>query len=143
METTIKPTPAFWVISVLALLWNLMGVNQYLQQAYNTETFQAMYTSAQLDTINNMPPWATAAFAIAVFGGFLGCVLLLLRKKQAKLLFQISLLGIIVQMIYNFFVANMMEEYGTSALIMPILILIIGFYLISFSRQAERKGVLN
>jgi hypothetical protein len=143
METTIKPTPAFWVISVLALLWNLMGVNQYLQQAYNTESFQAMYTPTQLETINNMPPWATAAFAIAVFGGFLGCVLLLLRKKQAKLLFQISLLGIIVQMIYNFFVANMMDEYGTTAIIMPLLILIIGFYMITFSRQADRKGVLT
>ncbi len=143
METTIKPTPAFWVISVLALLWNLMGVNQYLQQAYNTESFQAMYTPTQLETINNMPSWATAAFAIAVFGGFLGCVLLLLRKKQAKLLFQISLLGIIVQMIYNFFVANMMDEYGTTAIIMPLLILIIGFYMITFSRQADRKGVLT
>lgn len=143
MESTIKPTPAFWVISVLALLWNLMGVNQYLQQAYNTETFQAMYTPAQLETINNTPPWATAAFAIAVFGGFLGCVLLLLRKKQAKLLFQLSLLGIVVQMIYNFFIAKIIDDYGTSAIIMPLLILIIGFYMVTFSSQADRKGVLT
>lgn len=43
-----KPSISFWVISVVALLWNLMGVSQYIQQAYNTESFRAMYTSEQL-----------------------------------------------------------------------------------------------
>ena len=30
--------------------------------------------------VENRPAWATAAFAIAVFGGAFGCLLLLLRK---------------------------------------------------------------
>lgn len=28
-----KPTISFWIISVIALVWNLMGVSQYIQQA--------------------------------------------------------------------------------------------------------------
>ena len=143
MSTTIKPTTSFWVISVIGLLWNLMGANQYIQQAYKTEAFKSMYTPEQLETINNMPTWAIAAFAIAVFAGVLGCILLLLRKKQAKLLFQISLLGIVVQMIYNFFVAKITEVYGPGSVIMPILILIIGYYLLSFSKQADRNDLLS
>lgn len=143
MSTNIKPTTSFWVISVIGLLWNLMGANQYIQQAYKTEAFKSMYTPEQLETINNMPTWATAAFAIAVFAGVLGCILLLLRKKQAKLLFQISLLGIVVQMIYNFFVAKITEVYGPGSVIMPILILIIGYYLLSFSKQADKNGLLS
>ena len=45
------------------------------------------------------PAWATGAFAIAVFGGALGCLLLLLRKSTAYYLFIASLLGVIVAMI--------------------------------------------
>ena len=143
MSTTIKPTTSFWVISAIGLIWNLMGANQYIQQAYKTEGFKSMYTPEQLETINNMPTWAIAAFAIAVFAGVLGCILLLLRKKQAKLLFQISLIGIIVQMIYNFFITKITEVYGPGAVIMPILILIIGYYLLSFSKQADKNHLLS
>lgn len=32
-----KPTSAFWIISAVALLWNIMGVIAYLGQAYMTE----------------------------------------------------------------------------------------------------------
>lgn len=143
MSTKTKPSITFWIISAIGLIWNLMGANQYIQQAYKTESFKSMYTPEQLETINNMPTWATAAFAIAVFAGVLGCILLLLRKKQAKLLFQISLLGIIVQMIYNFIVAKITEVYGPGAVIMPIMILIIGFFLLSYSKQADKRDLLS
>ena len=32
-----KPTPKFYIIGVLALIWNLMGVGAYLIQAFMTE----------------------------------------------------------------------------------------------------------
>jgi hypothetical protein len=143
MSTTTKPSTSFWVISAIGLLWNLLGANQYVQQAYKTDAFKSLYTPEQLEIISNMPAWATAAFAVGVFGGVLGCILLLLRKKQAKLLFQISLLGIIVQMIYNFFIANITEVYGPLAMIMPIMILIIALFLLSYARQAAKKDLLS
>ena len=143
MSTTTKPSTSFWVISAIGLLWNLLGANQYVQQAYKTDSFKSLYTPEQLEIIGNMPAWATAAFAVGVFGGVLGCILLLLRKKQAKLLFQISLLGIIVQMIYNFFIANITEVYGPLAMIMPIMILIIALFLLSYARQAAKKDLLS
>ena len=40
------------------------------------------------------PAWATGAFAIAVWGGALGCLLLLLRKAVALYIFAASALGI-------------------------------------------------
>lgn len=143
MATNTKPSTMYWVISVIALLWNLMGANQYIQQAYKTEAFKAMYTPEQLKIISDMPVWATAAFAIAVFGGVLGSILLLLRKKLAILLFQISLLGIIVQMIYNFFIAKITEVYGPTAVIMPIMIVVIGLFLVSYATQADKKNLLS
>ena len=80
--TTTKPPVWFWIISILALIWNSMGVNQYLQQAYNTEAFKSMVSTEELEMIGQLPTWYTAVFAIAVFAGALGCILLLLRKKR-------------------------------------------------------------
>lgn len=134
-----KPPVWFWIISVIALLWNAMGVNAYIQQAYKTDSFKAMYTEEQLDMIANTPAWATAAFAVAVFAGILGCLGLLLRKKWAKSLFLLSLLGIIVQMTYNLFISKAMEVYGPGAVIMPILVLFVGVFLLWYSKKAIAK----
>ena len=62
-----KPPIWYWLLSIIALVWNGMGVNAYLQQAYNTESYQTMYSEEQLEIAANMPAWVTAAFAIAVF----------------------------------------------------------------------------
>ncbi len=91
----------------------------------------------------DIPAWVTAAFAIAVFGGTLGCLGLLLRKKWARLVFLISLIGIIVQMIHNVFISNNMDVYGPGAVIMPIMVLIIGVYLIMYSKSAIKKSWIS
>jgi hypothetical protein len=49
--------------------------------------------------MESWPTWATGAFALGVFGGTLGCLLLLYRKSTAYYVFIASLLGIVVQMI--------------------------------------------
>ena len=103
-NSTNKPTTAFWVIAVVALISNLMGVMAYLGQAYMTDEALAALPEAERAINENYPAWATAAFAIAVFGGAIGCILLLLRKKMATTLFIVSLIGILVQMIYNFII---------------------------------------
>lgn len=135
-----KPKRFFWIIGIIALLWNLMGINQYVQQAYMTNSFKAMFTEEQLQLIADAPAWATAAFAIAVFGGFLGSILLLLRKKSAKIIFIISLIAILVQMYYNFFVIDSFAIYGPGAAVMPTLIIIFALFFIWFSKYSIKKN---
>lgn len=135
-----KPSTSFWVISVIALLWNLMGVSAYLQQVYMTDSFKAMYTEEQLKLITETPAWVNGAFAIAVFGGVLGCILLLLRKKLAKTVFLLSLIGIVVQMYYNFFVIDSIAIYGPGATIMPIMIVLFALFLIWYSKFCIKKN---
>ncbi|MDP5093159.1 MAG: hypothetical protein NWQ17_07595, partial [Polaribacter sp.] len=115
-----KPATSFWVIGVLALIWNALGVMAYLGQKLMTDEMKAMIPADQLEIIENTPAWATAAFAIAVWFGLLGCIVLLMRKKIAKLLFIISLVGVLVQLVYNLFLTNAMEVYGTQSLIQPL-----------------------
>ena len=135
-----KPSTSFWVISVIALLWNLMGVNAYIQQAFKTDSFKAMYNEEQLKMIAEAPAWATGAFAIAVFGGFLGCVLLLMRKKIAKTIFMFSLIGILVQMYYNFFVIDSIAVYGPGAMAMPIMVILFAVFLIWYANFCTKKN---
>ena len=138
-----KPGISFWIISTMALIWNLMGVNQYLQQAYNTESFREMYTDEQFQVIQATPSWAISAFAFAVFGGAVGCIFLLFRKKVAKTFFIISLIGIIIQMIYNVFIVKAMQVYGPGAILMPITIIGVGFFLIWYSKKATANDWLS
>ncbi len=140
---TKKPTTSFWVISGVAFVWNLLGVMAYLAQAYMTEETLNSLPEAEQAIYQNVPIWATASFAFAVWGGALGCLLLLLRKNWAKAVLFISFLGIIIQMIYNVFLSKSLEVYGPGGLVMPILVVFIGAYLVWYSRKAETNGWLS
>ncbi len=141
--TTTKPTTSFWIITVLALLWNIIGVVAYIMQVTMTpediaalpENQQAMYT--------DVPAWATSAFALATWGGLLANVLLLVRKKLAGPLFVASFFAILVSMYHSFFMTNMLEVSGASGTILPICIILIGAFMIFFTRNAAAKGWLS
>ncbi|PWG05052.1 hypothetical protein [Polaribacter aquimarinus] len=143
MTNSTKPTTSFWVISVIALIWNFMGVMAYLSQAFMTDEIKATLPKEQQALYENVPAWATAAFAIAVWGGLFACILLLMRKKLAKTIFVISLLGIIVQMIYNFFISGAMDVYGPGGMIMPLMVIIIGVFLVWYSKKCADDGILS
>ena len=136
-QQTDKPAIWFWVVSVLTLVWNGIGVNVYLQQAYNTEGYQSMNTPEQLEIIANLPTWITGAFAIAVFAGLLGCIALLLRKKWATSLLLLSLVAVIAQMGYL-----LMKGYADN-MGRTIAIIVVALFLVWFSRSAKAKGWLS
>jgi len=69
-----KQPKSFYVIASIALLWNLIGVFQYLGMAYmSAETFNSLDESMQSYIINE-PAWVTAAFALAVFSASVASV---------------------------------------------------------------------
>lgn len=133
----------FMIVSGIALLWNLMGVMAYVMQMTMTQDALAAMSEAERMLYSNQPAWATAAFAIAVNGGALGCLLLLLKKSLAVLVLIVSLLGVAIQMFYNFFIADTMAVYGPGSIIMPIAVLMFSVFLIWFSMDARNKGWLG
>ncbi len=138
-----KPAKVFWVIGVVALLWNLMGVWAYLAQAYMSDEALAALPEAERALYENVPAWATAAFATAVFGGAIACILLLLRRKTATLVFIISLIGIIVQMVYNIGISKAAEVYGPGGMLMPAMVLLIGIFLVWYGKNSYQKGWIS
>jgi hypothetical protein len=141
--TTNKPATWFWVVSVLALIWNLMGVYAYISQVtMSPEALQAL-PDEERALYASVPSWATGAFAIAVWAGALGCLLLLLRRKLAMPILIISLIGIVVQMFYNLFISNSIEVYGPGGMIMPVMVIAIAIFLIWFTRKSTTNGWLR
>ncbi len=143
-QSRIKPTLWFWVLGVLALLWNLMGVSAYLMDAYMKDDVMAAFSEAQKAIFIDQPIWLTAAYALAVFGGTLGCVGLLLRKKWAIPLFLISLIAVIARTAYYFFMTNSTEVFDmVQGTILPIAVIIIAALLYIFSKIAtERRWIV-
>jgi|TARA_B110000495_G_scaffold188251_1_gene188327 hypothetical protein len=120
-----------------------MGVMAYLDQAYTTDEAKALLTEAKKVLYDNVPIWVTAAFAIAVFGGVLASITLLMRKQIAKTLFLVSLIGMLAQMVYNFFISGAIDDYGPAEIIMSTMVIVIGVYLYLFSKKSIINGWLN
>ena len=142
-ESKNKPTTSFWIIGIVALIWNLMGVYEYLTIAYMTSEELFDLPPEEQVLYENIPAWVTAAFALAVFGGSLGCILLLLRKKLATPVFIISFVSILAQMTYNLLMSNAMEVYGPVGFIMPVMVIAVGAFLVWYSRKTQAQGILS
>lgn len=133
---------SFWAIGAFALIWNVMGsVNFFMQM--NADMLTA-YRESERAIIEGRPVWATGGFAIAVFGGTLGGLLLLLKKSAATYLFIASLLGVIVTVIHTINIANSRVNFSAMEIVIMILMpLVVVAFLIWYSKQAENKGWIS
>ena len=132
---------SFWAIGALCLVWNLMGVMTYVQEM-NPDALASMPESYRA-MVEMRPAWATGAFAIAVWGGALGCVLLLLRKSISLYVFIASLIGIVVQMTYNLAIAESTQSFGPFETAMIIMIPGIALFLIWYTMHASKRGWIS
>ena len=136
--TTKNKTPKwFMVVAGILLVWNLLGVMAYIMQVTMSPEALAALPEAQRQLLENTPTWATAAFAVAVNGGVLGCLLLLLKRNLAGLFLQLSLAGVLVQMFHSFFMSNSFEVFGPGGMVMPIMVIIIAIYLVILAARAK------
>ena len=143
-ENNESSTPKwFSIVAILALLWNLMGVLNYLMRAYRSDEAFAALPEAQQGYLEATPAWAVAGFGLAVWFGALGSLALVLKKGWAYPVLIISLIGVLMQMVHSFFVSNALEVFGAGSMGMLILVLIIGIYLIWLARSAKAKGWIS
>ena len=138
-NTAVKIHWSFWAIGAVTLIWNMMGVINFFMQM-NPHMLTA-YRESERAIIEGRPSWATAAFAIAVFGGSLGCLLLLLRKPAAYYMFIASLLGVAATMAHTLSTGihfSLGEIAGI--ILMPLMV---AAFLIWYSKLVESKGWIN
>ena len=140
-----KPSTAYWIISAVLLVWNIIGLMFYYQQSTLTTEIMADagLTAQQIAHITNTPAWGHSGYAIAVNAGVLGAILLLLRKVWALPLFVLSLVGALVQDLDAMVLRDGIEAWGTTALILPVIVILICLFEIWYARAAKAKGWLS
>jgi len=130
---------SFWLIGAFMLIWNIMGCINFFMQM-NPDMISS-YRENEQAIINGRPLWATVAFAVAVFGGALGCLLLMLKKTISFYLFIGSLIGVVVTMIHTLGIGI---EFGIGETIgfifMPV---VVAAFLIWYSKYVESKGWIS
>lgn len=140
MSTDSSKVPTwFWVVTAIMLLWNLIGVISFLQHITIPDDALQNLPDNEKEFYENYPLWTTIAFALAVFGGFIGCIGLLLRKKIAKPILIISLIAVVVQMYHSIFIAKAMDVYGPGAVVMPIMVILIAIFLVWLANFSINK----
>lgn len=138
-----KPLTTFWIVAGLALVWNLIGTFFYYAQVTMSEDMLATMSDAQRQFFLDMPTWATSAQAVAVTAGVLGSILLLLRKALAVPLFVLSLLGILVQNLHAWVIADGLAVFGPGNAVLPVIVVLIAIGLVFYSGKAKARGLLG
>jgi hypothetical protein len=134
----------FWIIAGLGLAWNIFGVVQFLSTFNGTleSLIRNGLTSEQAKLYLSLPSWMTASFAIGVFGGVIGSILLLMRKKLSVSVFLLSLAGYIVLYIGDI-TEGVFKVFGTPQAVILTSVVLIAASLLWFSRSFTTSGHLN
>ncbi len=133
----------FWVISIIALLWYLMDMSAFFMRVLMTDDVIKAMPENQQHLYRKMPLWVNIVFAGEVFGGALGCVGLLLRKKWALPLFVVSILGVLSQTFHVYFLSDAISTMGAPAVVMPLLAILIGIGMIVLAKSATSERWLR
>jgi len=136
-----KPPKWYLPVAIVALLWNLIGCAAYLADVMLTPEDVAKMTAAQQALYAARPAWSVAATAIAVWGGALGCLGLILRKRWAMPTLVVSLLGLIGQDA-SLFLLSGAPAIETSAIVLQGMVFAIGVALVMLARKAATRGWL-
>ena len=141
--TTVRTPWHLWVVGVLAFLWSCMGAFDYLMTETRNEGYLSRFTPEQLEYFYGFPAWVVALWAIAVWGGVVASIFLLLRKRFAVEVFLVSLVAMVLTTIQNYAFNNGMEISGTFGLIFTIIIFVLSLLLYLYARAMRKKGVLT
>ncbi|CAN5412732.1 hypothetical protein BH10PSE3_BH10PSE3_20280 [soil metagenome] len=144
-DVTIKTPWHLWLVGVVAVLFNSIGVFDFVMSMARGSAYMASagMTPAQIEHYKDMPAWMTADWAIGVFGALAGSVLIPLRNKLAWPILAVSLAAFLISVAYTYVLTDggkiMGPQMGvTSAIIAGLLALFTGY-----AWWMTRRGVLR
>ncbi len=142
-ENKVEVPAWYWVISVVAILWNMMGLVSFYFHSFMSDEDMAKLPPGEQELYASYPLWTTIVFAIATLFGFMGSLGLVMRKKWSILAFAISLVAILIQMTHSLFFTNSVAYYGPTAYIMPLFVIVLGAFFLWFSKYANDQKWLS
>jgi hypothetical protein len=133
-----------WTVGIIGLLWNAIGAIDFVMTQIKYDAYMSEFTPQQLEYFYSFPMWLVVCWAIAVWGGVIGCLLLLMRKTLAVWVFFASFITMLITTFHNFVLSNALEVIGdTFSLIFTGVIFIAAFAIYLYSRRMQQKNFLN
>jgi len=143
-DTAATKTPwHLWVVGILGLLWISVGVADFVVAQTKNAAWMAGLTEDQRQFFQALPTWTVASWAIAVFGGLAGMLLILFRSKLAVPAFAASLLGFLATAFQNYGLSNAWEVMGVGAAIFTGVIFAVAIFSLAYAFKMAKVGVLR
>ena len=144
-DATRASTPMhLWIVAILGALWNGFGGFDFAMTVTANQAYLAQYEPDVTAYFMKLPTWFVAFWALVVWGGLAGSLLLLARSKHAVTMFAQSLVGLFVTTVYQFILSPPPADLTTtSRLLIMLLIWAVAIALFLYARDMQRRGVLG
>ena len=139
-STTGKAPWHLWVIGVLTLLWNSVGIMSYLATRMDKLESLGM-TADQIAYFASYPLWAKAFWALGVWCAFAGSILLLLRSRWAVASLIVAVAGLVGTSLYQHVLTQTPESLQNPVL--AISIWVITALMLWYAVKMRSAGVLR
>ncbi|WP_310467838.1 hypothetical protein [Sphingomonas sp.] len=138
-ETAAEPR-WYMAAAIAAVAWEAFGCAMYLMQVTADPAGLPLDQRAMWDAT---PGWMVAAYAIAVWIGLAGAIMLVLRRKLAEPLLLASFAAILAQFSGLLLVPALRDRTPADAWLLPLIIIAVGYSLWHFARKARASGWLR
>jgi hypothetical protein len=133
-----------WLIGIIGGLWSSMGVLSFMLTQMNVEAVMSRFPPQQREYFESFPLWTVAFWAIGVFGGVIGCLLLLLKNRLAFHALLASVIGAMVSTLGGLLLLGGMKVMAeTDALGLTLLPIFVAAFLAYYARAMSKRGVLR
>ena len=143
MDDRYTPRPLakwFWAGAIASLLFMILGCVSYI---FNVTSNPASLPVDQRAMMEAVPKWMVAAFAIAVWVGLAGTIMLVMRRKLAEPLLLVSLLAVLVQFSAYFVDRELREVMPSDGYVIPVVIVLLTWTVFWFARHSRQRGWLR
>ena len=130
----------YWMGAVASLLFMVLGCFAYVT---HVTADPAAIPLDQRAAFEAEPLWVTAAYAIAVWVGLAGAVMLVMKRKLAQPLLLVSLVATLAWLGGLVAVPELREAISANDLAVAIVIAAISWTIFWFARHSRQRGWLR
>ncbi len=141
--TALRAPWHLWLVGSLGLLWNSVGAFDFFMTQTRNGSQAGRLTPEQLELLYGLPLWLEVFWALAVWGGVLGAVLILSRRRFAVPVLAVSLLAMAATGIHNFVASQGLYASGGTGPVFVLLIFLVALGLWLYARAMHDRGVLT
>jgi len=135
-----------WLVGILSILWNSIGCLDFTMVITRNADYLegAGFTAEQMEFFYSYPTWARAIWGTAVYSAMLGGPLLLLKSKQAVLVYHIGLITYVVAMVRQYGFTDFRALFPEAHyVIMSVVIFVLAVAQLYYALRMRDKGVLS